>query len=418
MSTSNGHGERERLRGFIADLLTLADTAPPAQVLAEAQRGFALLEAATRFSATGFPPRFLFASPRDRADENRNEWSDPPPAWTPRPLSDLAAQVEEVPWVWNGLLARGFVTLLSGLPKAGKSTLVTHLLSALCGNEPFLRQDVAPAQVLVVSEEGGALWTRRRAALAGVEHVDIVCQPFVARPTVKAWVKFLQYLSDYIQEHGVALVVFDTISSFLPVTDENAAAEVLAALAPLRLLTKANAAVLLVAHTAKSDKTEGRATRGSNALVGFADVIAELRRFDPERRPDTRRVLTCYSRFDETPAELVLEYQSGSYTVAGTVGDAKAADRLGVVLDVLQSAEHPLTMPEVLAAWPTGDVLRPSPRTLERDLEDAVRRGLAVRVGRGVRGDPARYSSAQEFVSRQLHPYMTRNQFHPEATRR
>jgi hypothetical protein len=151
-STPNGHLEHERLRTLLADLLTLSDSASTARVLSEARAGLA------RFAAGGFPQTFLFPSLIKQADEKGI--SEPPPAWTPRPLADLAAQVEEVPWVWNGLLARGFVTLLAGLPKAGKSTLVTHLLGAICGNEPFLRQDVAQVKVLVVSEEGGALWTR------------------------------------------------------------------------------------------------------------------------------------------------------------------------------------------------------------------------------------------------------------------
>jgi hypothetical protein len=48
------------------------------------------------------------------------------PAW----LHDLTAPSEDVLWLWKGLLARGHVTLLSAHPKAGKTILLSHLLSS------------------------------------------------------------------------------------------------------------------------------------------------------------------------------------------------------------------------------------------------------------------------------------------------
>ena len=101
-------------------------------------------------------------------------------------------------------------------------------------------------------------------------------------------------------------------------------------------ITEAGAGILLIAHPRKGDGTEAQATRGSGALPGFVDVIIEMRRFDAGRREDTRRVLTTYSRYEETPVEKVLEYTPKlGYRAVGTKSDAKGSDRLAVAIELL-----------------------------------------------------------------------------------
>ena len=52
---------------------------------------------------------------------------------------DLGDQVsEEIDWLWFGFIPRGYLILLSGLPKSGKSTLVSHLIRALLSGDDFL----------------------------------------------------------------------------------------------------------------------------------------------------------------------------------------------------------------------------------------------------------------------------------------
>jgi len=72
------------------------------------------------------------------------------------------------------------------------------------------------------------------------------------------------------------------------------------------------AALLLVHHIRKSDGGEGTASRGSGALPAFVDTIVELRRHDANNKTSTKRVLTAYGRWDETPAELVIELDQGA----------------------------------------------------------------------------------------------------------
>ncbi len=80
------------------------------------------------------------------------------PEWLPRKLSDPASNNESTPWVWQGYIAPGKITSLTGLWKSGKTTLITNLIKGLDGTvESFAGQAVRPAKVLVVSEEDAAL---------------------------------------------------------------------------------------------------------------------------------------------------------------------------------------------------------------------------------------------------------------------
>lgn len=310
------------------------------------------------------------------------------PRWRPVLIDDLTAADTAVSWVLHGYLSPGAITLLVGLWKAGKTTLLVHLLRALAvGESSFAGLSLTATRVLVVSEEPPMIWRLRRERF-DLSGISIVSRPFVRRPDLRAWERFIEYLSHEIRRHNIGLVVFDTLGSFWPVSDENDASQVTAALMPLRSLQ--HAAVMLVHHPRKGDAAEGQAARGSGALPGFVELIVELRRFDPARRDDTRRVLTSYSRFDETPPELVLQYDpEAGYEAIGTKRDTGRADRLAVVRTMVATA--PLTADMIRETWAVSDLPKPGLRTLRADLEAAFKNLELERLGAGTRGDPYRY---------------------------
>lgn len=319
----------------------------------------------------------------------RNESSA---AWTPVPLSQLG-EGDAVDWAWNGYLARGHITLFTGLWKSGETTLVAYLLREF-GSGGELAGAVNPTRVVVVSEESRGLWVRRRDEIGIGDHVHVVCRPFKTRPALGEWRVMLDDIATYISAHGVGVVIFDTLSTLWPTSDENDATKVTDALLPLHALTEVGAAVLLVHHPRKSDAGEGRAARGSGALPGFVDVIIELRRFQAENREDRRRVLTGYSRFDETPSEVVVELSDEGYRMVGTKRDASQADRMAVIGELLPSEGDGATAAELHTAWPDADVARPGKRTIQIDLRKGAAEGRWVESGIGARGSPYRYRLA------------------------
>lgn len=187
----------------------------------------------------------------------------------PVPASQLAAGGAAADWVWQGYLARGSVTLLTSLWKAGKSTLLAHLVRAMGRGDELAGLSVAAGKVLVVSEESAALWAGRRDKLGISDHALFQVRPFLGRPDPATWLAFVLHLAGLVRQHGLALVCFDTLAALWSCDDENDAVRVLAAVTPLHLLTAAGAAVLLAHHPRKGDAGEGQASRGSGALPGF-----------------------------------------------------------------------------------------------------------------------------------------------------
>lgn len=307
----------------------------------------------------------------------------------PVPISQLG-EGDSVDWLWNGYLAADHMTLFTGLWKAGKTTLLAHLLREF-GKGGDLGGRVQPSRVLVVSEESRALWKRRRDEIGIGDHVHLYNRPFLGRPTRHKWECFIVHVAELVKSERYRVVVFDTISSLWPVGDENDAAKVLEVLGTLHRITGAGAAILLVHHPRKGDAGEGQAARGSGALPGFVDVIMELRRYAPQDREDRRRTLTTYSRFDETPPEAVMELTDTGYVVIGTKTEARRADRLKVVTDILPSEAPGLTVDEILAAWPAESVPKPGKRTLQGDVRQGVADGRLEAAGQGTKGKPIRY---------------------------
>lgn len=314
-------------------------------------------------------------------DLSRNEFPMPVPA-------SALGEAKDIPWVWEGYAAHGYVTLFTGLFKAGKSTLIARLVAEL-EKGGSLAGKVLPGRALVITEETGAKWVERRESLGLADHVDFIVRPFKTRPTAEQWQEFIDGLAQLIPVRSYALAIFDTFLSVSPCSDENDSIKMYDAIRPLHSLTEAGAAVLLVHHPKKGDATQGRASRGSGALPGFVDVIVELRRFAPAEKRNRRRVLTGYSRFDETPPEVVVELTSEGYEQVGTKADAGRTDRIAVIRTLLPDKPPGLTSVEIVEQWPqNGAIPKPSVKSVRRDLKED---GAVRATGKGVRGNERRF---------------------------
>ncbi len=315
--------------------------------------------------------------------------------WTPKPVTALSSEGVQATWVWDGYLAKGAVTLLVGLWKAGKTTLLSWLAKALSSDAgEFAGRAAKAKRILFVTEESEALWCRRRDELGLGERVEIISRPFLGRHTMETWIEFLMHVATLVLARGFDLVVFDTLPNLSPVEDENDNARTITALAPMHAIGEAGAAILLSGHPRKGDGTEGQAMRGAGATPAFVDIIVELRRYDAERRADSRRTLAAYSRYDETPDELVLDYDpDAGYRSVGTKADTSASDRLKVVRRILSGSSTGMTPEAIRGEWPDGSVAKPGLRTIKLDLERALGEmpPWLARTGAGVRGNAHHY---------------------------
>jgi hypothetical protein len=305
--------------------------------------------------------------------------------------SELSSVGADVDFLWDGCIARGHLTMLSALMKAGKSTFLGHLLRCLQGGDPFVGRATKACRTLVVSEESPALWCRRRDALGLTDQLSVLCRPMLARPNFGDWSEFIGHVEGRAIERHCDLVIFDTISAFAPWKSENDSAEVMGTITPLNRLTRAGLAGLLIHHIGKADQSEGRAARGSTALAGAVDVLLEMRRHKPDDLTDRRRVLSGLGRFDEVPEQLVitLNEDGSGYTAEG--------DRRALAARELAEAIRG-TLPVGPPGTKADDVHKSLPefgRPRRGDVMTALQKGAAAGQwtsgGTGKRGDPRRF---------------------------
>ena len=315
----------------------------------------------------------------------------PPPSWgAPIPASQLRLPTRR-PWLWEGYLAPGSITLLSALWKAGKTTLLAHLLKTLEMGGSFCGKAVAPSRVLYVTEEAEGRWAKRRDQLILADNVSFFVRPFRGRPDWSDWSAFTLHLADCVKANPVELIVFDPLVNLWPVRDENDNAQVLSALLPLYNVADL-AALLLAHHVRKGDGQEATASRGAGALTGFVDTIVELRRFHPSDRKDCRRVLTAYGRDEETPDELVIELTDAGYVAQGDRGEASMIDLLPTIAGILPSEPPGWTRNQVSDKWPEdARCARPGADRLLDALHRGARMGTWIEEGQGIRGSPYRF---------------------------
>lgn len=313
--------------------------------------------------------------------------------WEPVLLSEMSVPPERNDWLWRGYVAPAMITLLTGLWKSGKSTLLGYVLQAFDeGAAEFAGQSVVGCKTLVLSEESARHWVSRRDEL-GIKgkSVGVLCKPFTTNPDSAQWNALVQATAELVVRDGYGLVIFDSLPNLWAVRNENDNAEVKGAITALNLLTAVGAAVLLVGHHSKSNQAEFKATRGAGALMGFVDVIMEYTRLMPDDEEDTRRVLRATGRFDETPHEVVLQYFPGfGYEVLGTRSEAARAERHDALWDVLPTMPPGATVAQLHDAWPREN--KPSKGVLGSDLRFLAREGVEVLCeGRGTPQDPYRY---------------------------
>jgi len=316
------------------------------------------------------------------------------------PASELGGG-EKVDWLWEGYVARAAVMLLVGIWKGGKTTLIAHFLKATCFGGKLVGR-VFPLKVIVIAEENAGHWARRRDEHGIADNVQFNIRPFKCRPSQKDWEEYIKDVAAVVKSENYDLVIIDTWQSINPCHDENDASSTMSALLPLHNITEQNAAVILVHHPRKGDAGEGQAARGSGALPSFVDVIVELRRFKAEDKNDRRRKLHAYSRYDETPAEVVIELTDDGYQTIGTTADASRDDRQQVIGEVLSDQEW-LSPQEIGELWPEDTIPKPGKRTLQQDLKSGYESGRWDRTGQGAKGDPYKY----KFDSRTPHPLET-----------
>lgn len=281
-------------------------------------------------------------------------------------------------WVWEGYIAKGHITLLSALWKAGKSTFLRCLFLALKNEEEFAGQPTKKSNVLVISEEAAGDWASEREELADddIKNIYVWVRPIRVKPNLKQWLEFINATAKKCDTLAIDCVIIDTVSTFWPIDNENDAAHMMQALIPLYTLTEKNIAVVLVHHFRKGGGDQAQASRGSGAFPGFVDNIIEFTRSDDGFVND--RILKTYGRFDEVVPTVVIRYMpDGKYITLGDPINVSKFARIQRIVSILTEASTPLSIKEIHNIWvmttPTISL-----RTLQRYIKDLVTTNVLI----------------------------------------
>ena len=295
-------------------------------------------------------------------------------------------------WLWDGYLGAGMITLLTSQWKSGKTTLVSLLFARMAQGGQLAGLSVAPVRAAVFSEESREDWDERCRRLHLGEHVRFFCDLFEAKPTMVEWLGMIRAMLAMRHEHGIDLVVIDSLGTFLPTLNENTAGVMTQCLLPLRKLTAAGLSVLLLHHPRKGRSLAGQAARGSGALPSQVDISMEMGWYGALDEADRRRWLRSYSRQTATRRHLIMELSPAGddYQAVEAAGGESATEVEQVLGMVLEDAFERLSQNQILEQWPE-DFRKPNRGTISRVLKRGVEEKKICRQGTGRRDEPFRY---------------------------
>lgn len=196
-----------------------------------------------------------------------------------------------VPWVVEGIAARGHLTMLAGKEKSGKSYLMLAFAVACAhGGSSVAGVQCHPAKVLIVDSENGDREIHRRLRLLGLDDA--------ARFDVYAGVGFdlardRTALAALLDERKPDLLVLDSYRSLWR-GDENDTSSVSAGLDPLRgLCHERDIATVLIHHANRASGLY----RGSSAIGASVEHLLLLSAADDDPDKRRRRLRNTGSRF-------------------------------------------------------------------------------------------------------------------------
>ncbi len=323
--------------------------------------------------------RFVFPPPTSGTESATNE-TEPPEAILP------------------GVCYRFHTTLMSGAPKAGKTTLIRDWIRSIgkahdshTQHSHFMLRDrlVKASRVLVFSEEAPYQWDSFFADMRQENICKVAtnadgavcdfswCQIYdrrhagIAPTTPLERLLWIEAVIQMVKDLKIDMVIIDPITRFLALASENDNAEVLTALVQLeRVASEGGCGLLMLHHTGKS----GGQARGASAFLQNADVLLTLRHAREEEEildapdPNEVRMLTGTGRFPE---------------IEGIVGCWRTDDGFAATTSVSQGAKRSQTDhdADAILAFISGE--QPARELLEAADYDGIS-GSDIREATGI----------------------------------
>jgi hypothetical protein len=201
-------------------------------------------------------------------------------------LEELDDVLSDIEWLWRKWVPKGFITLLVGDPKIGKTTVALDFARIITTGDrwPFIEKKEEPGRVIWVDAEAGQQVLRERAISLGINRknvfIPVINGDILASPDFTNSID-RENISNMVESIKPALLVLDSLGGANrrgenKVEDVRPLLEYLAGMARDR-----NIGILLLHHLNKSNDRESPEVslyriRGSTAIPAFCrSILAE-----------------------------------------------------------------------------------------------------------------------------------------------
>lgn len=295
----------------------------------------------------------------------------------------LATEPEPIDWLAAGVVARGYLSLLVGREKTGKS-LMALAISARCagGGGTLAGIDCAPARVLYVDCENGSREIHRRVRALGLTNPDGLVVYEGVGFNVGAG---LDELDSVLSDTQPDLVWLDSWRSMWG-GDENSAQESSAVLDPLReLIRRHNVAAGLLHHANKLGTY-----RGSTAVGASVESIIEFTRAEEDDDRRRRRLRNVACRFEQEADDRWVRIEADRSRGLLLIDEAepyvpsqggRPRDQRDDVSNGLLAALN--GKPTTWATWARTADVDPKDRTARRARDQLAQQGMVEQVAGG-----------------------------------
>lgn len=195
-------------------------------------------------------------------------------------LDDIEIGAEPVSLI-DGLLTSTGLAVVFGVPKSGKSFVISDALFHVAMGRPWAGREVLQGAVAFVTCEGVNGFKRRLIAMRrhyGVEGQGVPFGMISVAPdlghTSGDDVQLIEAIREWLASKGnppLRAIAIDTLARAMKGADENAAKDIAILVDNCGRIAEAFGCLVVVVHHAGKDTARG--SRGSNALDGAADVM-------------------------------------------------------------------------------------------------------------------------------------------------
>ena len=208
-----------------------------------------------------------------------NSGNLPPLIWKPNLIKASDVKVEQLKWLWPGVIPEGKLCQFAGEPGTGKSLITLFVASTLSrgGHWPVTNEKCQTGKTLIIScEDTKEDVINPRLIALGADLDNIIYLPSLRNEQghekhldLKA---DLAALESVLNDDSTKLIIIDPIVEFLSVNDSHKNLDVRQALSPLaNLADKYSVSILFINHLNKNQN--GSAISRVNGSGAFTAVV-------------------------------------------------------------------------------------------------------------------------------------------------